>query len=93
LQVLVNFGVSRVIASGHPDFKVGDLVWGMTGWEEYTLVPKPESFFKIHHPEFPLSYYAGVLGELYANQTLHLEYLPPTLNKIIPYSFLFVPFI
>ena len=47
LQVLVNFGVSRVIASGHLDFKVGDLVWGMTGWEEYTLVPKPESFFKI----------------------------------------------
>ena len=64
LQALVNFGVSRVIASGHPDFKVGDLVWGMTGWEEYTLVPKPESFFKINHPELPLSYYTGVLGEL-----------------------------
>ncbi|RLN28358.1 2-alkenal reductase (NADP(+)-dependent)-like [Panicum miliaceum] len=61
-EVLVNFGVSRVIASGHPDFKVGDLVWGMTGWEEYTLVPKPESFFKINHPELPLSYYTGVLG-------------------------------
>ncbi|KAG2615396.1 2-alkenal reductase (NADP(+)-dependent)-like isoform X2 [Panicum virgatum] len=34
----------------------------MTGWEEYTLVPKPESFFKINHPELPLSYYTGVLG-------------------------------
>ncbi|KAG2623549.1 hypothetical protein PVAP13_3KG067200 [Panicum virgatum] len=33
----------------------------MTGWEEYTLVPKPESFFKINHPELPLSYYTGVL--------------------------------
>jgi NADPH-dependent curcumin reductase CurA len=63
LQALVNFGVCKVIASGHPDFKVGDLMWGMTGWEEYTFVPKPESFFKINHPELPLSYYTGVLGE------------------------------
>ncbi|KAF8658002.1 hypothetical protein HU200_059462 [Digitaria exilis] len=62
LQALVNFGVCKVVASGHPDFKVGDLVWGMTGWEEYTLVPKPESFSKINHPELPLSYYTGVLG-------------------------------
>ncbi|CAN6353209.1 unnamed protein product [Urochloa humidicola] len=61
-EALVNFGVGKVMASGHPDYKVGDLVWGMTGWEEYTLVPKPETFFKINHPEFPLSYYTGVLG-------------------------------
>ncbi|XP_062204149.1 2-alkenal reductase (NADP(+)-dependent)-like [Phragmites australis] len=61
-EVLVNFGVSKVVASGHPDFKVGDLVWGITGWEEYTLIPNPESLFKINHPELPLSYYTGVLG-------------------------------
>nr|ACG45753.1 NADP-dependent oxidoreductase P2 [Zea mays] len=61
-EVLENFGVCKVIASGHQDFKVGDLVWGMTGWEEYTLIHNPESFFKINHPELPLSYYTGVLG-------------------------------
>ncbi|OEL20225.1 2-alkenal reductase (NADP(+)-dependent) [Dichanthelium oligosanthes] len=66
-EALVNFGVGKVIASGHPDYKVGDLVWGMTGWEEYTLVPKPETFFKINHPELPLSYYTGVLGEFIVN--------------------------
>ncbi|MCH1921964.1 hypothetical protein L9G15_21400, partial [Shewanella sp. A3A] len=27
-EVLANFGVMRVISSGHPDFKAGDLVWG-----------------------------------------------------------------
>lgn len=63
LQVLANFGVSKVVASGHPDFKVGDFVWGPTGWEEYTIVPEPESFFKINHPDLPLSYYTGVLGK------------------------------
>ncbi|KAL6905877.1 hypothetical protein ACP4OV_003478 [Aristida adscensionis] len=61
-MVLVNFGVSRVVATAHPDFIVGDLVWGMTGWEEYTFIPNPESLFKINHPEMPLSYYTGVLG-------------------------------
>ncbi|CAL5097801.1 unnamed protein product [Urochloa decumbens] len=61
-EVLAGHGVSRVVASAHPDFKVGDHVWGMTGWEEYTLIPNPESLSKINHPEMPLSYYTGVLG-------------------------------
>jgi NADPH-dependent curcumin reductase CurA len=63
LQVLANFGVMRVISSGHPDFKAGDLVWGITGWEEYTVINNPESLFRINHPKLPLSYYTGILGE------------------------------
>ena len=55
--------MGKVIDSTHPEFKAGDLVWGMSGWEEYTLVSKPESLFKINHTELPLSYYTGVLGE------------------------------
>jgi NADPH-dependent curcumin reductase CurA len=76
-QVLSNFGVSKVVASGHPGFKVGDLVWGITGWEEYTLSPNPESLFKINHPEIPLSYYTGILGEstLLPQANCHLESL------------------
>uniref|UniRef100_A0ACD5XQT5 Uncharacterized protein n=1 Tax=Avena sativa TaxID=4498 RepID=A0ACD5XQT5_AVESA len=61
-EVLTTFGVSKVVESGHPGYKPGDLVWGMTGCEEYTLITNPESLFKISHPEFPLSYYTGVLG-------------------------------
>ncbi|CAN6342417.1 unnamed protein product [Urochloa humidicola] len=61
-EVLVGYGVSKVVASGHPDFKHGDLVWGRTGWEEFTLIPNPESLLKINHTEMPLSYYTGVLG-------------------------------
>ena len=62
-QTLVNFGVGKVIDSTHPEFKAGDLVWGMSGWEEYTLVSQPESLFKVNHTDLPLSYYTGVLGE------------------------------
>ncbi|XP_037439834.1 2-alkenal reductase (NADP(+)-dependent)-like [Triticum dicoccoides] len=61
-EVLATFSVGRVVASGHPNFKSGDLVWGMSGCEEYTLITDPESLFKINHPELPLSYYTGVLG-------------------------------
>lgn len=61
-EVLLNYGVGKVIDSAHPEFKAGDLVWGMSGWEEYTLIRQPESLKKINHAELPLSYYTGVLG-------------------------------
>jgi NADPH-dependent curcumin reductase CurA len=51
---MVNFAVGKVIDSNHPEFTAGDLVWGMTGWEEYTLVTEPESLKKVNHTELPL---------------------------------------
>ncbi|OWM84778.1 hypothetical protein CDL15_Pgr027565 [Punica granatum] len=59
---IYGYGVAKVIDSRHPNFKKGDLVWGMTAWEEYTLIPKPESLIKIEHTDIPLSYYTGLLG-------------------------------
>ncbi|CAO2143724.1 unnamed protein product [Urochloa humidicola] len=61
-EALVNFTVGKVIDSTHPEFNAGDHVWGMSGWEEYTLVTQPESLINIKHTELPLSYYTGVLG-------------------------------
>ncbi|KAJ8615926.1 hypothetical protein MRB53_035298 [Persea americana] len=58
---IVGFGVAKVLDSGHPDFKEGDLVWGTTGWEEYSLIEAPETLFKITHTDVPLSYYTGLL--------------------------------
>ncbi|XP_031257898.1 2-alkenal reductase (NADP(+)-dependent)-like [Pistacia vera] len=56
------FGVAKVMDSGHPEFQKGDLAWGIVGWEEYSVIKNPESFFKIHHADVPLSYYTGILG-------------------------------
>ncbi|WVZ53459.1 hypothetical protein U9M48_004398, partial [Paspalum notatum var. saurae] len=61
-EALLNYGVGKVVDSTHPEFKAGDLVWGMSGWEEYSLITQPESLKKINHAELPLSYYTGVLG-------------------------------
>ncbi|XP_061989560.1 2-alkenal reductase (NADP(+)-dependent)-like [Rosa rugosa] len=59
---LSGYGVGEVVDSGHPDFKEGDLVWGTTKWEHYTLITQPESLHKIQHADVPLSYYTGILG-------------------------------
>uniref|UniRef100_A0A0E0LH88 Enoyl reductase (ER) domain-containing protein n=1 Tax=Oryza punctata TaxID=4537 RepID=A0A0E0LH88_ORYPU len=63
-EAMTNFGVAKVVDSTHPGFLAGDLVWGMSGWEEYTLVADDPAaaFVKINHPDLPLSYYTGVLG-------------------------------
>ncbi|KAK4275565.1 hypothetical protein QN277_018623 [Acacia crassicarpa] len=55
-------GVSKVIDSRNQNFREGDLVWGLTGWEEYSVISSTESMFKIQHTDLPLSYYTGILG-------------------------------
>ncbi|KAK4803558.1 hypothetical protein SAY86_003375 [Trapa natans] len=59
---ITGLGVCRVVDSGNQGFKEGDLVWGVTGWEEYSLITTPEVLFKIKHSDdIPLSYYTGLL--------------------------------
>ncbi|KAJ8615931.1 hypothetical protein MRB53_035303 [Persea americana] len=55
-------GVAKVLDSGHPDFKAGDLVWGFTRREEFSLLSAPETLSKVTDTDVPLSYYTGLLG-------------------------------
>ncbi|XP_073159312.1 2-alkenal reductase (NADP(+)-dependent)-like [Henckelia pumila] len=59
---ITGFGVCKVVDSTHPNFKKGDLFWGRTGWEEYSLIKSAEGLFKVQHTDVPLSYYTGILG-------------------------------
>ncbi|KAK6930424.1 Alcohol dehydrogenase-like, C-terminal [Dillenia turbinata] len=63
-SVITGYGVSRVVDSDKPQFNKGDLVWGLTRWEEYSILKDPEvqTLFKIEHTDVPLSYYIGILG-------------------------------
>lgn len=62
-SVIKGYGVAKVIESTHPNFKEGELVWGITGWEEFSVIPNPEAnLFKIQYTDVPLSYYTGILG-------------------------------
>ncbi|KAF8388647.1 hypothetical protein HHK36_027324 [Tetracentron sinense] len=61
-SVIEGFGVSKVLDSDDPNFKTGDLVSGITGWEEYSLIQKTEQLRKIQQEDIPISYYVGLLG-------------------------------
>ncbi|KAK4605657.1 hypothetical protein RGQ29_000099 [Quercus rubra] len=60
-QALEGFGVYKVIDSENSDFKPGDLFSGLTGWEEYSLICRPQQFRKIQQDNIPLSYHVGLL--------------------------------
>ncbi|OMO79407.1 Alcohol dehydrogenase superfamily, zinc-type [Corchorus olitorius] len=59
---ITGFGVAKVLESDNPEFKEGELLWGITGWEEYSLLKSTQGLFKIEHTDVPLSYYTGILG-------------------------------
>jgi NADPH-dependent curcumin reductase CurA len=63
-QPIYGVVVSKVLASGNPAFKAGDYVWGMSGWEEYSLIEPPQMLFPVTTDikDIPLSYYTGILG-------------------------------
>ncbi|CAL4977180.1 unnamed protein product [Urochloa decumbens] len=66
-SVITGYGVARVVDSSDPRLSPGDLVWGITGWEDYSVVKPPVTAFlsKISHGAdggVPLSYYTGILG-------------------------------
>ncbi|CAO2174210.1 unnamed protein product [Urochloa humidicola] len=68
-SAITGYGVARVVDSSDPRLAAGNLVWGITGWEDYSVVKPPATAFlsKIsHHTDgaaaVPLSYYTGILG-------------------------------
>ncbi|XP_059301977.1 2-alkenal reductase (NADP(+)-dependent)-like [Lycium ferocissimum] len=61
-SVIEGFGVAKVIKSTIPDFEEGNYVWGVVGWEEYSMIENPKVLFTIKYTDVPLSYYVGILG-------------------------------
>jgi NADPH-dependent curcumin reductase len=60
-EVMVGGTVSEVVASRHPDFRVGDVVGGNGGWQEYT-VSDGAGLRKLDPAIAPVSTALGVLG-------------------------------
>ncbi len=60
-EVMVGGTVSRVQESRHADFKVGDLVLGYAGWQDYAL-SDGQGLTTLHPEESHPSHALGVLG-------------------------------
>jgi NADPH-dependent curcumin reductase CurA len=59
-EVVRSFGAGRIEASNSPAFKVGDVVLGLVGWQDY-VVTKPVGLNKLP-PGAPIELAMGVLG-------------------------------
>lgn len=44
---MAGYGFTKILESGHLDYKASDLVWAITQWEEYILIPLVQIHFKI----------------------------------------------
>ncbi|CAH2052951.1 unnamed protein product [Thlaspi arvense] len=63
-QRMEGFGVAKVIDSDDSNYKPGDIICGITGWEEYSLLHSSNELRKIQldDDDIPLSYHLGLLG-------------------------------
>lgn len=60
--VMRSLAVGRVEASRHADYKPGDIVTGMFGWQEYAAVGPQVIQRKVTASDLPVSTALGVLG-------------------------------
>jgi len=60
-DVMTGGGVGRVVATRHPKFTEGDIVQGMTGWQEYAPM-SGKGLWKVDPSLAPISTSLGVLG-------------------------------
>ena len=61
-SVMRSFATGRIEASRHPDFKPGDFVTGLFGWQEYAAVSADADVRAVTDLDLPLSTSLGVLG-------------------------------
>src|SRR5258707_7292072 len=57
-----SFAAGEVLQSTHPDFKPGDKVMGMFGWQEFAVVGPAAVTRKVREDGLPLSLSLGVTG-------------------------------
>jgi NADPH-dependent curcumin reductase CurA len=61
-SVMRSFATGRVEASRHADYKQGDFVTGMFGWQDYAAVDATDIERIVSERDLPLSTSLGVLG-------------------------------
>lgn len=61
-EVMRSFAVGEVVESQHPDFRAGDVVTGMLGWQDYALSDGSHISRKVTEKDLPMSLALGVLG-------------------------------
>ncbi len=73
-EVMRSLAVGRVAATAHPDFSVGEHLYGWFGWQDYCVCQPAAVLRRVDPKQAPLSAAAGLLGitGLTAYLALHL---------------------
>src|SRR5215472_4427781 len=61
-EVMRAFAAGKVVASRHPNYREGDAVMGMLGWQEYAISDGSTITRNVKESDLPLSLSLGVLG-------------------------------
>ncbi len=61
-EVMRSFAAGTVVASRHPDYREGDRLMGMFGWQEFAVSDGTAVRRKVREADLPLSLSLGVLG-------------------------------
>ncbi len=61
-EVIRGGGIGEVVASRNPAYSAGDLVFGMTGWQEYAVADSRERTMTVLPPGIPLLDAISVYG-------------------------------
>jgi NADPH-dependent curcumin reductase CurA len=61
-EVVRSMGAGRIEASNHPDYKVGDLVSGLLGWQDYVVIKPVKGAVNRLRAEIPIPLALGALG-------------------------------
>jgi len=61
-SVMIGFTVGEVAASNHPDYQVGDIVYGRQGWREWAVSDGSDIHRKVDPVAGPISTALHVLG-------------------------------
>src|ERR1700733_11262922 len=61
-SVMRALAVGRVLESGHPDYRAGEVLYGWFGWQDYCVCTPDAVVRRVDPKQAPLSAAAGVLG-------------------------------
>jgi NADPH-dependent curcumin reductase CurA len=60
--VMRSFGIGQIVESRVDGYKTGDIIAGLTGWQEWAVMPAAEIQRKVDPAAAPISTSAGILG-------------------------------
>jgi NADPH-dependent curcumin reductase CurA len=61
-SVMNSYGIGRVIESDHPEWNIGDYLYGNVGWQKFSAMDVKDVWFRVDPDSIPLEKWMNALG-------------------------------